>query len=340
MRKALVFCIICFIPSVVFAAKIGVLHLKSVGVEPETAEIVANLLAAELSNYKYQVANPDVMDAVAGKKLTCYESDCAAEVGFTAKVEQVAFGSVSRLGEKHIVQISIVSVSTRDIIWSGSLSAKRAEDLDMAAKRLAKSIAEGRKVEETVEVGLILEEEAKKPLRRKVFHTAGIKAGMLLPIGGYGESSTMYHLGVLYWYETSNLVAELAAYSTFSGQLADPEGNATETCVPELSILYMLSRRDISSYVGGGIGFGILSLNPEAGFDPEAAYGFTLNGGGGIVFFRTYDIRVLLDLRYRVNMAQVENFDGPHHGLMFSIGFTYTPKPTGCLRGGCLGGCW
>jgi hypothetical protein len=328
---------ICLMPGFMNAKKIGVLHFKATGVSSVTAQIVTDLLSSELVNYGYTVSSPDAMDAVVGEVIECYEPVCAAEAGFKAKVEQVVYGSVSKLGEKHIVQASVVNVSTQEIIWSGSLSATTAEDLDMVAQRIAKSIAEGKKTGETVEVGTVTEEEEEEPMRRRVFYTTGIKAGALQPVGGYGESGTMFHLGALFWYETPHLVVELGLYSAFSGNLGDVGGTATEAVAPELSILYMLSKQDISPYLGGGVGFGILSLNPETGFDPEAAYGIAFNGGGGVVFFRTYDIRVLLDVRYRVNLSQVENFDGPHQGVMFSVGFTYRPKFKFC--GGCGGGC-
>ena len=335
--KLLAIGLLCLIPAFMNAKKIGVLHFKATGVSSTTAQVVTDLLSSELVNYGYTVSNPDAMDAAVGEVIKCYEPVCAAEAGFKAKVEQVVYGSVSKLGEKHIVQASVVSVSTQEVIWSGSLSAATAEDLDMVAQRLVKSIAEGKKTGETVEVGAVTEEEEEEPMRRRVFYTTGIKAGALQPLGGYGESGTMFHFGALFWYETPNLVVELGLYSAFSGNLGDIEGTANEFVAPELSLLYMFSRQDISPYIGGGIGFGILSLNPETGFDPEAAYGIALNGGGGLVFFRTYDIRVLLDVRYRVNLCQVENFDGPHHGIMLSVGFTYRPKFRFC--GGCGGGC-
>jgi TolB-like protein len=335
--KLLVISVICLMPGFMNAKKIGVLHFKATGVSSATAQIVTDLLSSELVNYGYTVSSPDAMDAVVGDVIKCYEPVCAAEAGFTSKVEQVVYGSVSKLGEKHIVQASVVNVSTQEVIWSGSLSAATAEDLDMVAQRIAKSIAEGKKTGETVEVGTVTEEEEEEPLRRRVFYTTGIKAGALQPLGGYGESGTMFHLGALFWYETPNVVAELAFYTAFSGNLGDVEGTATEAVAPELSILYMFTKQDISPYIGGGVGFGILSLSPDTGFIPETAYGVAINGGGGLVFFRTYDIRVLLDVRYRVNLSQVENFDGPHQSIMFSIGFTYRPKFKFC--GGCGGGC-
>ncbi len=332
MKKVLIFFLISLIPSVLFATKIGVIHLKSVGVEQETADIVANLLAAEISNYGYQGVNPDGMDAAVGRTIACYESGCAAEVGLAAKVDQVAFGSVSRLGEKHIVQISVVNVVTQEMTWSGSLSAKTAEDLDMIAKRLAKSIVEGKKPDETVEVGIITEEEEKKPLRRRVFHTTGIRTGMLQPIGGYANSSTLFGTGALYWYETPNFALEVCFSYAFSGDMSGDQGKAIEATIPEISGLYLFSRNDICPYLGGGLGFGILALEDRY-YDSGAEYDVVFNGGGGVVFLRTYDVRFLLDVRYRIHMASIEGFDGPHHGLGLSIGVTYRPK--GRMCGGC-----
>jgi hypothetical protein len=322
--KWIMLCFICIIPFTASAAKYGVLHLKPVGVSYATAETVASLLASDLTGYGHTVLNPDAMDAMAGEELQCYQIECAADAGVMANVEQVIFGSVSTLGEKHIVQLSVVNVMTREVIWAGSLAAKTAEDLDTVVKRLAKSISEGKKAEETVEVELVTAEEGKEPMRRRVFHTFGTTAGMVVPLAGYAGSDALYNLGWLYWYETPRLVAEVAGYATFPGNAET--GEAWEFCPVEFSLLYMLSKKDISPYFGGGIGFGGLILDPG-----EAAYGLTLNAGGGLVFMRTYDIRFIVDARYHINMADVPGVDGPHQGFKFSIGLTYRPKFRGCL---------
>ncbi|MDH4210556.1 MAG: hypothetical protein OEV79_03840 [candidate division WOR-3 bacterium] len=322
---------ILILPFAAHAAKYGVLHLKPVGVSYATTETVASLLTSDLTNLGHTVLNPDAMDAAAGEVLECYQTTCAVEAGMQANVEQVIYGSVSTLGEKHIVQLSVVNVATGQIIWAGSLAAKSAEDLDTVVKRLAKSISERKKVEETVEVELVTEEEEKEPLRRRVFHTVGFTSGMFTPLAGYGESGLMYHFGGLYWYETPHLVAEIAGHFAFPGDLGDTEGNVGEASFPEVSLLYMVSKKDISPYFGGGLGFGWIIVDYE---DPnlpeESRYGLTLNAGGGIVFFRTYDIRLMLDARYRVNFASVPGIEGPHQGFKFSIGFTYRPKFRGC----------
>jgi len=320
---------LCIIPFSAHAMKYGVLHLKPVGVSQVTSDVVANLLAGDLIDLGHAVMDPDAMDAATGDVLRCYAVDCAVSAGLRAGVDRVIFGSVSALGEKHIVQVSVVNVATGAVIWAGSLAAKTAEDLDTVVKRLAKSISEGKKTEETIEVELVTAEEEKEPMRRRVFHTMGTTAGMVVPLDGYGGASTLYNLGWLYWYETPHLVAEVAGFFTFPGEIET--GTALEFCPVEFSLLYMLSKKDISPYFGGGIGFGWLTAESE---DPylytETAYGMTLNAGGGVVFMRTYDIRVVLDARYHINLAKMSNVEGPHHGFKFSIGLTYRPR-FGCF---------
>jgi hypothetical protein len=324
MMKWLVLFAICMTPLTMHGAEYGVLHLKSVGVSYATTETVASLLANDLAGHGHTVLNPDAMDDANGEILECYQSECAADAGAVAEVERVIYGSVSTLGEKHIVQVSVVTVATREVIWAGSLAAKTAEDLDTVVKRLAKSISEGKPPDETVEVELVTAEEEKEPMRRRVFHTFGTTAGMVVPLDGYAGSGTLYNLGWLYWYETPRIVAEVAGYATFPGNVES--GEALEFCPVEFSLLYMLSKKDISPYFGGGVGFGGLILDPG-----EAAYGMTLNAGGGLVFMRTYDIRFIVDARYHVNLADVPNVSGPHHGFKFSIGLTYRPKFRGCF---------
>lgn len=318
------------LPFAVQAARYGVLHLKPVGVSYATTETVANLLTSDLTNFGNTALNPDAMDAAAGQVLECYQTECAINAGMQADVERVIYGSVSTLGEKHIVQLSVVNVSTRQVIWSGSLAAKTAEDLDTVARRLARSISEGRSAQESIEVETVTAEEEKELMRRRVFHTVGATAGMVMPLDGYGASGSLYNLGWLYWYETPRLVAEVAGYVTFPGSVDN--GSAAEFCPIEFSLLYMLSKKDISPYFGGGIGFGWLTVDPDDPYlNTESAYGMTLNAGGGLVFMRTYDIRFILDARYHVNFASPPNTEGPHHGVKLSVGLTYRPTFRGCF---------
>ena len=158
-------------------------------------------------------------------------------------------------------------------------------------------------------------------------HSLGINAGILQPVAGYADADIQYHFGILYWYETAHLVGEVSAYGITRSRVK-------EFCFPEFSLLYMLSKKDISPYFGGGVGFGWLALARapvilSARFS-DMVPGLILNAGGGVVFLRTADIRIILDARYHVNFANIPGFTGPHHGFKFSIGFAFRRRFRGC----------
>jgi len=191
----------------------------------------------------------------------------------------------------------------------------------------------------------VTEEEEKEPLRRRVFHTTGLKAGVILPLGGYADADMMIQYGFQYWYEMPHFAVEVAAYYAHTSTIGfDLNGSAAEGIAPEISVLYLPSKGDISPYFGGGFGLGWITITPDrTTFDLGLGVGPAFNAGGGLVLFRTYDLRITIDARYRINLAQVtgiieqdNQFEGPHHGFTFSIGFSYRPRPRG--RGGC-GGC-
>ncbi len=328
-------------PLLVNGAKVGVLHLKAVGVSNETAEAVAGLLANELSNLGHKVMNTDAMDGAAGEILQCYEANCAAEAGFKAQVERVIFGSVSKFGEKHMVQISVVNVSTREVVWSGSLAAKSAEDLDTVVKRIARAIHEGKKVETGAEVGLITEQEQTQEVKRKeAFYATGGNFVYGLPVHGYASASSIMGFNWLNWYETPSFAVEFSF-----GYMWSLGAMTIDTITDEPSILdyggnisffYLFSRGDFCPYVGGGLGPRFIAM--EAGGQGFGAnFGMGFNAGGGLVILRTYDFHVIIDGRYSINTANIPNYQGPHGSLNLSIGVLYRPKgKRGCCGGGCF----
>ncbi|HEC79228.1 MAG TPA: hypothetical protein ENI34_08830 [candidate division WOR-3 bacterium] len=341
MKKNIVICLVFCIPIAMFAAEVGVLNFKAGVMEKETAQAIAALIASELTSYGHNVKNPDAMNAAVGEEIKCYESGCAAEVGFKAGVERVIFGSVSKFGEKYIVQASVVKVATRQTIWSGSLSAATAEELDIVAKRIAKAIAEGKKVEAGVEIGTITEEERTLEARRKKsFYATGGNFGYTLPLGGYADATSLMGFTWINWYETPNFAVAFNGIYHWSLGAATWEQN--ESVVIEyggdICFYYMFSKSDISPYLGGGVGPRFLMLT--AGFYSSGAnFGMSFNGGGGIVLLRTYDFHVIADARYIINIADLPDFQGPHHGFDFGLGVVYRPrKKQGCGGGGCMGG--
>ncbi len=338
-KTLLILILLILVPLSLFSEKIAVLDFKPIGVEPSLVEAITTLLKGDLSSYK-----EFTLITVEEKKI-CEDKECAAEIGFKVMAQKVVYGTVSKLGTKYIISASVVEVSSHNIIYQDRISAASAEDLDIASERLAKSIATGKKVEATAEIGLITEEEAKEPRRRQSFYTVGSKFGMGMPLGDtYGGTKTLMSLDAIFWYETPSFIAEFSGgytFTPFSTEIASNYTTVTamEFTFSQLSLFYLFSKGDFCPYAGGGIGMKNLWIykhHPEFWeTDMESAFGMGLNANAGLIAFRTYDFRLLIDVEYSLNMANVgEEFGGPHHSLGVSFGFTYR-RQTG---GGCGGG--
>ncbi|MEO0127683.1 MAG: hypothetical protein ABIL44_08050 [candidate division WOR-3 bacterium] len=344
VRIRMVVVVMCILPIMMYGAKVGVLHLKSVGVSPETAEAVAGLLANELSSLGHRVLNTDAMDGAAGEVIQCYEAGCAAEVGFKAQVERVIFGSVSRFGEKYMVQVSVVNVSTREVVWSGSLAAKSAEDLDTVVKRIAKAIHEGKKVETGAEVGLITEqEETQEGKRKEAFYATGANFVYGLPVHGYADASSVIGFNWVNWYETSKFAIEFNGGYIWSLNAMTTGQITEEPSIVDyganISFFYLFSKGDFCPYAGVGLGPRFIAMEAgNQGFGANFGMGFNL--GGGLVVLRTYDFHIIIDGRYAINTANIPNYTGPHGALLLSIGVIYKPKHKHGCGSGCMGGCF
>ena len=75
-------------------------------------------------------------------------------------------------------------------------------------------------------------------------------------------------------------------------------------------------------------------------FDVESATAFGFSVGGGLIIFRTYDFRILIDGRYSHNFAELNTFGGPHNLMKISFGITYSSSTAGCAGACGMGGCW
>lgn len=327
------------IPFLVFSARIGIIHFKASPMEQSTADAVTTLLAGELANYGYSVVNPDGMDAAVEETIKCYAKECAAEYGFKAGVERVIYGSVSKLGEKYIVQASVVNVATREVLWSGSMAAKSAEELDVVVKRLAWSIHKGKKVEAGAQVGKITEQEVTQGgKRRKAFFATGGSFDYGFPMGGYGGASQLIGGTWINWYETPDffITFNFPYYWSLNADLYNNTEPGVLDYGVEMGFYYAFSKGDFSPFVGGGLGPHFMMLR-AGNYRTRANFGMTFFGGGGIVMLRTYDFHVFTEGRYMMNIAQLSGFQGPHHGFMFRLGLVYRTRRRGC-GGGCGGG--
>ncbi len=285
--------------------------LQSIGVDKTTARVASELLGNELTNLgKLKIVKAEGV---------CASVEEAVERSRGLQGDKAIMGNLSRLGEKIIVFASLIDVRTGEVEFSDQIVSVTVEDLDMVLKRLAVGLVERKKLEETVEVGKIIEEEFEEPRRRRSFLTYGVKAGYMFPIlGGYGgHREKMFTANLLTWYENPSFIAEPLAGVSVSGKSVDIHG--------DISLYKAISRTDFAPYFGGGVGLhyvGCERPTPEHWDNWVWDHGFGLSAGGGVMGFRTYDFRILLDVKYSVVWAELLEEHG-QDGVTLTIGTTY-----------------
>ena len=325
MRKVIIPLSILFaLAAAISAQQIMIFEFKATGVDEATEFAVRELFKSELADHGYST-----MEAPEGQ--ICNDAACA--VGFMkgTMADQALFGSITKLGQKLIVNINVVNTEAQ-IIHTDKLSAASVEDLDTVIERLARGIAEGKKAGEVIDKTTVTEEEAEEPTRRKNFYTVGARIGYRYPIGkSYGEDE-MWQYEAVAMYELENMFVEGRGYGCSGGDVF--------AYGLTVGLNYLFSKKDFAPYAGGAAGIEWASNVPytesETGDTVRVGFasgnGPTFNLGGGLMAFQTYDFRLILDVRYSITFLGEADIDwtfddqevdlGTEHSISFTLGIT------------------
>ncbi|TFH65584.1 MAG: hypothetical protein E4G91_01950 [Candidatus Zixiibacteriota bacterium] len=282
--------------------RLAVLPLTGSGVDASTQETTSLLLVAEISKLKkYEVIPESEIKTLMADRI-CAELACALEIGKQANAAKVVFGSLNKLGEKIILQYTLVEVSTGQILISDDLSALRVEDLDLVAKRVAASIVQQIPAAQTVEVGLVTEQESQETKTRKANSSYGVAFGYLYPEKGYDDKRQIFVWDFRSLYEMRDL-----AVNALLG--------IRQRFALNVGFLYLPSRKDFSPFVGAGVGFHGVSHEQfygdpyyyEYGQNEKTSDGFEFLLKAGLLAFRTYDFRVIAGVEYSITFNDYDD---------------------------------
>jgi TolB-like protein len=282
--------------------RMAVLPLTGSGVDASTQETTHMLLVSEISKLKkYDVISKSEIEAIAWDR-DCAEVACAVEIGKQANAAKVVFGSLNKLGEKVILQYTLVEVSTGQTLVSDDLSALRVEDLDQVVKRVAASIVQEVPVAKTVEVGLVTEQESQEAKTRKANSSWGVAFGYLYPQKGYDDERQIFVWDFRSLYEMRQFAVDAV--------LGLRQGFALN-----VGFLYLPSRKDFSPFVGAGVGFHGVSHKQfysgpyyyEYGQSEKTSDGVEFLIKGGLLAFRTYDFRVIATVEYSITLNDYDD---------------------------------
>lgn len=280
----------------------AIFPVKAMGVDDVTTQTVDLLLRQEIiKETGGELIGKNRTSEVAGEDV-CMELECAIAAGIELNADKVVTSSLSKLGNKIVVQFMLFDVAGNNTILADNVIAKNVDDLEMVIKRIAKSIAQELPIEKSAEVGAIVKNEEKSLTRRRAKRFTGLSFGYLFPVDGYGgKTEELFSADLRMGFEMTN--------TAVGALFAIRNGFATNVYVH-----YLMSRKDVCPYVGGALGFHWVHHGERHDEDMRTD-GFEFTGSTGLRLFRTYNFQVVINLDY---IYTLNDFDD--QALVFAIG--------------------
>ncbi len=280
---------------------IAILPFQYNGIDPvsiQTAESILRLEINKLSKLKI-IPESTIKDKISKIDFTDNEQIIAA--GKLIDANETLTCNLAALGEKIIVQYSLLNVLTGSKLLVDQITAMNMEDLEVVMKRVAKSVVEHESSKKVAEVGNIGESESIEPLRRSSTKNFGISFGYLYPQNGYDNGDRALTFDARFDYEL-----EEYAVGTLIGIR---KGFGTY-----LYGSYLFSKSDFCPYIGGGLGFHWVSHNGYNNGNNRGD-GFEFSAHTGLRIFRTYNFQILINLEYNITINDFKD-----NAIIFTIG--------------------
>ncbi len=288
-------------------SSLAVLPFHSADIDQASAATTHQLLKQEILKYNaYNLLN-DVRVSEYMDSSGCSESDCAFSIGQSLNADKVLFGAFNRLGDKIIVQYTLADVAGQQILLTDNITALYIEDLDVVVKRIAASVVKQQPIKRTVEVGLVTEQESWEPRSRKFRGSWGISYGYLYPTNGFDDEDRVVAFDFRRIYESRDFA--------ITGLFGIRKGIALN-----VGAMYLFSPKDFTPYLGGGIGVHFVKHEYQIDFNnvngiyhnpndfrEKKSDGMELLLSGGVMAFRTYNFRVMLNLDYSVTFNDYDD---------------------------------
>jgi hypothetical protein len=131
-----------FLPGNLSAEEIGILPFRTTGVESYTEDAFYQLLEDELAYYDHRVVSPYEIEHYLGGRVISYNKDYAADYGSSLGLEEVIFGSITRLGEKYVISVEVVKSRTGEVLLSDKTTLENEDYLEAYVYSLAEAIEE------------------------------------------------------------------------------------------------------------------------------------------------------------------------------------------------------
>lgn len=308
------------------AALSGVASAKTVLVLPVSGEGIPAADLASVNRLFREAVDTRHAGGVKQGRTACEDRGCALEAAKAAEADEVVYANVYKLGAKWIFSATVVGADGTGA-FTQRLTGTDIEDMEALTVRMADALAGRRTTEQVASLDNITAREAEKePDRRLSLYHGGMALGYLFPVGnsfsyveekwdgtqrrhGYDQMIRLVWLNS--WEFRNNL-----------GLGVDLTWSTPYAIGADLNLRYMLTRQDISPFIGGGLGLHYVKADEGIdGDDNKRNSGPALNVQGGLMLFRTYDVNVMIRGQYQV----IFNSD-IDHGPAIDVGVSLRDK--------------
>ena len=264
--------------------KLVIVPLNSIGIEPAYVETAESILRMEINrastlNIISERRTREVME-----DDYCDDSECAIEIGNALNADQVLLCNLNALGEKIIVQYTLIELPSGRKLVTDQTTALNVEDLEVVMKRVAVSVVTKQSFNKNVEVGSVVGKESVESLRRAARYNFGLGFGYLFPIHGYDNDKKSFTINAYFDYEVPDYAVGLMIGAR-NGFAINLYGN------------YLFTKTDVCPYLGASLGFHWVA-HDNFFFDDQEGDGIGLGLIGGIKLFHTYTFQLFIQGEY------------------------------------------
>lgn len=327
MRKLFftILIILVAVGSVRGAERVLLFRFKGTGLDEELIEACEDIFTYALSKhgaYKAVRAEDEIGDG------DCYSATCAVYLSREAGFAKAVTGNIVRLGNKLVVNVQLIDAENDEIELGVEGTSVTEDDLDVVLNRLAKSISEGKGIDDTAEVGMITQQESSDELRRSGFVTKGLRVGFAWPQDdSFGKTDRLTAIDFVVQHDTRDYF--------ISGKTSVKWGrySAFNFTFLETKVGRYLNRGDFSPFISAGVGLQynraeviVPQGQPAPSDDHVSGTGLSVCGGIGVAVFRTYDFQLQLDLDYFLVFEKLEIEKGVEkypQGVIFTFCLKY-----------------
>lgn len=264
--------------------KLVIVPINSIGIEPVYVQTAESILRMEIN----RISSYDIVSERRTREVMeedfCDDAECAVEIGNALKADQVLLCNLNALGEKIIVQYSLIELPAGRRLVTDQTTALNVEDLEAVMKRVAVSVVTKQFFNKNVEVGSVVGKESVESLRRAARYNFGIGFGYLFPSYGYDNDKRSFTINAYLDYEVPDYAVGLMIGAR-NGFAINLYGN------------YLFTKTDVCPYLGASLGFHWVA-HKDFFLDDKEGDGIGLGFVGGIRLFHTYTFQLFIQGEY------------------------------------------